>query len=382
MPLQRLDVKNTGKNIKNEKAESLLRKINVNNLNPFRNIETDEEKELSKSCPESPIYYEDNEEIYAIGIINECFEFQYFDRNTFIFLFQMVNNGRLLIKKTNKGIDEDNIIKLELMKKSIGPSTLKYFLNLHLKNLCYLDFSSNPIKSEGALYLSKMKFENLITLNLNSTEIGDEGIKHISNLNLKNLNHFFLIENNITFRGIEFLIKSLFINNLITLSLSNNKKIGDKGIRIMTKFGGWFKLNTLNLDNTNLTDISLKYLTEASMPKLKKLNILNNDFSEEGNYYINILKFKNINVIEETVKEGVIELDGYYIVDENINTKTINENNLKKSKKKNYKKKISLDLNQKNNTIDFNKNNLDIKKDKPLDFSLKHKIKLNKYILI
>lgn len=49
--------KNTGKNIKNEKAESLLRKINVNNLNPFRNIETDEEKELSKSCPGSPIYY-------------------------------------------------------------------------------------------------------------------------------------------------------------------------------------------------------------------------------------------------------------------------------------------------------------------------------------
>ena len=51
----------------------------------------------------------------------------------------------------------------------------------------------------------------------------------------------------------------------------------------------WNKLNTLNLNATGLTDEGLKYLGEANMPKLKKLNIV-------GKPSINGLRMNHIHV--------------------------------------------------------------------------------------
>ena len=48
------------------------------------------------------------------------------------------------------------------------------------------------------------------------------------------------------------------------LSLAENTKIGDSGIRIMKEHKGWSKLNILNLNYTGLTDKSLIYLSEAT----------------------------------------------------------------------------------------------------------------------
>ena len=74
------------------------------------------------------------------------------------------------------------------------------------------------------------------------------------------------------------------------MSLSENIKIGDIGIKIIAEHKGWNELNTLYLENTGLTDIALKYLVEASMPKLTKLNIEDNNFTKIGKPNINILK--------------------------------------------------------------------------------------------
>ena len=270
--------------------EAYLKEMNVTNGNPFINS-SEENKEIINRCPGSPIYYkDDNSGRYVIAIINESLEFQYFDHDTMVFLCDMLNEGKLLRKEQHKGIDEDNIIKLDLSKQGLVEFDIKYFIEFKLKNLRILNLSSNSIRPEGAYYLVQGEFKNLRSLNLNFNEIEDKGLMHISNGFFPSLNYLYLFHNNISPEGIKYLIKAQFINNLIILSLSENIKIGDVGIKILTEHKGWNELNTLYLENTGLTDIALKYLVEASMPKLTKLNIEDNNFTEIGKPNINILK--------------------------------------------------------------------------------------------
>ena len=294
----------------------LLREINVSNGNPFQqtqdivdgNDETESKKEEIKSllrkCPGSPLYYKDyNSGAYVVAIINENLEFQYLDLKTMNFLIDKVNQGKLLRKKIHKGIDEENIVKLDLSRNDFGPLDIKYLTDFDLKNLRILDLSSNSIKPQGAFYLSQGKFSNLESLNLNFNEIGDEGLNHIANGFFSKLNYLYLFHNNISVEGIQFLVKAEFVNNLVILSLSENPNIGDTGVRIMKEHKGWSKLNTLNLNSTGLTDVSLTYLGEASMPKLKKLNIIGNKFTAAGKPSINGLRMNHIHVSYRTQQE-------------------------------------------------------------------------------
>jgi Ran GTPase-activating protein (RanGAP) involved in mRNA processing and transport len=219
------------------------------------------------------------------------------------FLIDKVNQGKLLRKKIHKGIDEENIVKLDLSRNDFGPLDIKYLTDFDLKNLRILDLSSNSIKPQGAFYLSQGKFSNLESLNLNFNEIGDEGLNHIANGFFSKLNYLYLFHNNISVEGIQFLVKAEFVNNLVILSLSENPNIGDTGVRIMKEHKGWSKLNTLNLNSTGLTDVSLTYLGEASMPKLKKLNIIGNKFTAAGKPSINGLRMNHIHVSYRTQQE-------------------------------------------------------------------------------
>ena len=71
----------------------------------------------------------------------------------------------------------------------------------------------------------------------------------------------------------------------------------------MKEHKGWGKLSILNLNYTGLTDIALGYLGEASMPKLKKLNIQGNKFTEQGKASINALRMNHIHVSYRTEAE-------------------------------------------------------------------------------
>ena len=292
---------------KTKKGEQKFREIFVNNVNPFSdayNKGTEDEKELIIHSPGSPLYYKDyNSGAYVIAIINESYEFQYFDRKTMLFLCDMVNRGKLLRKKVNKGIDEDNIVQLDLQRNDFGPLDIKYLTDFDLKNLRILDLSSNSIKPQGAFYLSQGKFSSLESLNLNFNEIGDEGLNHIANGFFSKLNSLYLFHDNISVEGIKYLVKAEFVNNLIILSLSENPNIGDTGVRIMKEHKGWGKLSILNLNYTGLTDIALSYLGEASMPKLKKLNIQGNKFTDTGKASINALRMNHIHVSYRTEAE-------------------------------------------------------------------------------
>lgn len=72
----------------NEINEYILREINVNYQNPFKNDNDDpEERIIKKKCPGSPIYYKGfYSGGYVVAIINKNFDFNYFDRDSLIFL--------------------------------------------------------------------------------------------------------------------------------------------------------------------------------------------------------------------------------------------------------------------------------------------------------
>ena len=75
--------------------------------------------------------------------------------------------------------------------------------------------------------------------------------------------------NNISSKGIQYLMKAEFVNNLITLNLSENRQIGDIGITIMKDHKEWSKLQTLDLNATGLTDDALIF-NGSSISEIKR----------------------------------------------------------------------------------------------------------------
>ena len=266
-------------------------------------LEVEEQKKLKK-CLGGPVYYKDYDQgAFVVGILDlkqeedgNTYSLTFFDNKCLNFLVDCVNKAKLLRKKNHKNIDEEHIIKLDLSRNDFGPLDVKYLTDFDLKNLRYLDLSSNSIKPQGAFYLSQGKYPNLELLNLNFNEIGDEGLNHIANGNFTKLTNLFLFHNNISDKGIQYLCKADFISNLIILSLSENPNIGDTGIRIIKENTNWGKLTTLNLNGTGLTDVAVGYLTNSSMPSLKRLNIIGNKFSNKIVFSISSLKLNHIKV--------------------------------------------------------------------------------------
>jgi len=267
-------------------------------------LEAEEDKKKLKRCLGGPVYYKDYDGgAFVVGIFDlkeeensESYSLTFFKENSLNFLVECVNKAKLLRKKSHKNIDEEHIIRLDLSRNDFGPLDVKYLTDFDLKNLKYLDLSSNSIKPQGAFYLSQGKYPNLELLNLNFNEIGDEGLNHIANGNFTKLTNLFLFHNNISDKGIQYLCKADFISNLIILSLSENPNIGDTGIRIIRENTNWGKLATLNLNGTGLTDIAVNYLTNSSMPSLRRLNIIGNKFSNKIDLSISSLKLNHIKV--------------------------------------------------------------------------------------
>ena len=224
----------------------------------------------------------------------------------------MINKGRQYRMEANNGIDLSNIFQLNLEKHNLGTSDIEYLNTFKFKNLHILDLNSNSINSMGAKILSQSKYINSLEyLNLSNNKIGDEGLKHISKGSFSKLNSLHLSRNYITSEGIYYLVRAKFTNNLIALSLSDNRKIGDTGIIRVGEHKGWGKLKILNLDLIGLTDYGLSYLERASMPKLKELNIIDNKFTENGITVINALTINRIKIRYNIGKDGKVKTTHY-----------------------------------------------------------------------
>ena len=177
--------------------------------------------------------------------------------------------------------------------------------------------------------------------------------------------------NNISFKGIEYLVRAEFCNNLIILNLCANKQIGDLGIRIMKEIKIWSKLNTLFLNSTGLTDEALKYLEEARMPRIKKLKIMGNKFIDAGKPSINILRINHMHVSYRAQAEREKEKE---------KEEMKKENEKEKKRKEREKEKEKEEIQNKEN----NRNKIQEKhKDLGDDYYLLTKFKnntLNKYL--
>ena len=299
---------NTSNSLDNSAKQNNLNDIHEQNVTTNTKFdeeqEAEEDKKKLKRCLGGPVYYKDYDGgAFVVGIFDlkeeensESYSLTFFDEGCLNFLVECVNKAKLLRKKSHKNIDEEHIIRLDLSRNDFGPLDVKYLTDFDLKNLKYLDLSSNSIKPQGAFYLSQGKYPNLELLNLNFNEIGDEGLNHIANGNFTKLTNLFLFHNNISDKGIQYLCKADFISNLIILSLSENPNIGDTGIRIIRENTNWGKLTTLNLNGTGLTDIAVNYLTNSSMPSLRRLNIIGNKFSSKIGLSISSLKLNHIKV--------------------------------------------------------------------------------------
>ena len=301
-------IMNTSNNSENSTVKlnnaCVIHEQNVTTTTKFDEDLDEEDRIKLKKCLGGPVYYKDYDQgAFVVGILDlkqeeegNSYSLTFFDNKCLNFLVDCVNKAKLLRKKNHKNIDEEHIIKLDLSRNDFGPLDVKYLTDFDLKNLRYLDLSSNSIKPQGAFYLSQGKYPNLELLNLNFNEIGDEGLNHIANGNFTKLTNLFLFHNNISDKGIQYLCKADFISNLIILSLSENPNIGDTGIRIIKENTNWGKLTTLNLNGTGLTDIAVNYLTNSSMPSLKRLNIIGNKFSNKIVFSISSLKLNHIKV--------------------------------------------------------------------------------------
>ena len=217
----------------------------------FEASQKGEEKvvELIKQSPGSPLFYYENnkkKDVYVIAILNEFFEFQYIEQESFLFLKDMIYKGKLPRNKVNNAIKEEYIYQLNLERLNLGQLELKYFVDFNFKNLRILNLSNNLLKTQGAHYLTKGKLLSLETLNLDFNDIGDEGLKYLSKGYFNKLKNLFLSYNHISFEGIKYLEKAGFVKNLINLSLSGNNKIGDTGVRYLNENKRWEELYKLN----------------------------------------------------------------------------------------------------------------------------------------
>ena len=227
--------------------------------------------------------------VYAVGIISYNAEPIFFEAETLKYLYQQVYKAKL---SNTEGIDENNIIELDLSKKSIGPSHIKILTEFNLSNLKKLNLLKNQIGPQGAFYLGQSKFNNLEILILNFNEIGDEGIQYLSKGPFLGLKYLYLFHNNISNRGVDSLLESIFIDTLLLLDLSDNPNIDGNGIesirnRIQSNNNVLKELLCLNLSGTSLNnDTALETLDQIQFPKLRKLILQDIDFSKCNNHLL------------------------------------------------------------------------------------------------
>ena len=221
--------------------------------------------------------------VYAVGIIGLNVEPIYFEEDTIKYLYEQVYKAKL---SNSDGIDESNIVELDLSKKNIGPTHIKILTEFNLINLKKLNLLKNQIGPQGAFFLGQSQFSNLEILILNFNEIGDEGTQYLSKGPFLELKYLYLFHNNVSNIGVGYILDSIFIDTLLLLDLSDNPNIDGDGI---DKINNTIKCNNkvfkellcLNLSSTSINnDVALDKLNQIQFPKLQKLILRDIDFSK------------------------------------------------------------------------------------------------------
>ena len=272
--------------------------------------------DISNYTPGTPIIIKNDDILYLVGIVD-------IERHYHIF-----NREELLdIKKNLYIIDikykQCQIDKINLMNKSIFNNDLIYVFQYNFINLKYLNLENNNLTKDGLIVLRSKTLRKLEYLNLSHNKITDEGLEYLDGLyNLKQLilidmylsnDYFLVLEKNFSvnkiqviecdkeklkltkisenFKGfklknlaylqfvncfykIQHYLKVLFsLDNICAvlkeLDLSNNKLTDNGMLRINKNIHKLKKIETINLENTEITLMSKKYLKLINDLKIK-----------------------------------------------------------------------------------------------------------------
>jgi V8-like Glu-specific endopeptidase len=260
------------------------------------NAETQDDNVITYKIPlkegesGSPLIQKIEDKYYVFGLNLSCNEN---DNKGNIFEKDIIDKIYYIKEKKRKFIDESKVFVLDLSNQNLFSNDIEYFNCYNFINIQELNLSQNHIGVQGMYNLKNARLQSLKKLNLDLNELGDKGISYIFQCNFTTLTELTLSNNNISYIGINDLCKCDFKHTLIKLDLSENIKIGDKGIEnLVNTF--WDKLYDLIIIKINLTNNGLHYFRKTN---IKKILMQNNKLTKDAENILYSLKLDNKQII-------------------------------------------------------------------------------------
>ena len=269
----------------------------------YTNAETQDDNVITYKIPlkegesGSPLIQKIEDKYYVFGLNLSCNEN---DNKGNIFEKDIIDKIYYIKEKKRKFIDESKVFVLDLSNQNLSSNDIEYFNCYNFINIQELNLSQNHIGVQGMYNLKNARLQSLKKLNLDLNELGDKGISYIFQCNFTTLTELTLSNNNISYIGINDLCKCDFKHTLIKLDLSENIKIGDKGIENLVNTL-WDKLYDLIIIKINLTNNGLHYFRKTN---IKKILMQNNKLTKDAENILYSLKLDNKQIIT-----GIPKLD-------------------------------------------------------------------------
>ena len=260
------------------------------------NAETQDDNVITYKIPlkegetGSPLIQKIEDKYYVFGLNLSCNDNE---NKGNIFQKDIIQKINFFKEKKRKFIDETKVINLDLSNKNLSANIIECFNCYNFINIQELNLSQNHIGVQGIYNLKKARLQSLKKLHLDLNEIGDNGLSYLFQCNCNSLSELTLSNNNISYIGINDLCKCDFKHTLTKLDLSENTKIGDKGIENFVNTN-WDKLNELIIIRINLTNNGLQYFIKTN---IKKIYMKHNKLTKEGENVINSLKLDDKEII-------------------------------------------------------------------------------------
>ena len=262
----------------------------------YTNAETQDDNVITYKIPlkegesGSPLIQKIEDKYYVFGLNLSCNEN---DNKGNIFEKDIIDKIYYIKEKKRKFIDESKVFVLDLSNQNLFSNDIEYFNYYNFINIQELNLSQNHIGVQGMYNLKNARLQSLKKLNLDLNELGDKGISYIFQCNFTTLTELTLSNNNISYIGINDLCKCDFKHTLIKLDLSENIKIGDKGIENLVNTL-WDKLYDLIIIKINLTNNGLHYFRKTN---IKKILMQNNKLTKDAENILYSLKLDNKQII-------------------------------------------------------------------------------------
>ena len=266
----------------------------------------------------SPIYFKKNDKSFLIGFINENDETYFFNKDELINIKSNIESFEFRklyqIKKldfTEQNITDDemhfifqydyvNLEYLDLKKKNLTNKGLKALQNSSLRNIKYLDISSNNITNYGLTYLNKLYGINELVL-LNMDKLSDNYFLPLqSNIFVNSIKTFSCDKSKLTIRSINTNFNNFNLPNLTSLKIEDNTINIHLTLKILFQLDKiCSKIKILDLSNSGLTDNGMLRLRKniSVLKNIETINIENCNITDYSKKYIEQIEKQNIKII-------------------------------------------------------------------------------------